>query len=81
MGEPSSATSPIPAKAERAAAEPDRKRRRFLLSLGASSAAVAAAGVPAASGTVALAETAPGEKSSGYRETQHVRDYYRSAKF
>jgi hypothetical protein len=59
----------------------DLKRRRFLFSLGAGSAGAAAvAAVPA----MAIAEQPKQEnsdnKTSGYRETEHVRDYYRTAK-
>jgi hypothetical protein len=81
MRDPRAATSPIPGKPEPAATKPDEKRRRFLLSLGVGGAGAAAAGMTAAAGTVAPVETKPESKSSGYRETQHVRDYYRSAKF
>jgi hypothetical protein len=58
----------------------DLKRRRFLFSLGAGgAAAVSAAAMPTAS--VAQAATAEtNDTGSGYRETQHVRDYYRTAK-
>ena len=57
------------------------KRRRFLLALGAGSAATAAAtaqsvAAPVAQSTIA---EAPAEKQ-GYRETQHVRDYYASTR-
>ena len=54
-------------------------RRRFLFALGAGGAGAAAA---AASPTIAAPATAPpvAETSSGYRETEHVRDYYDSAR-
>lgn len=81
MRDPKAATSPTPGKPELAVTKPDEKRRRFLLSLGAGGAGAAAAGVAAAAATVKPVEAKPESKSSGYRETQHVRDYYRSAKF
>ena len=56
----------------------DVKRRRFLLALGAGSAGAAAAAVPVAQ-AVEAATQPPGE-SSGYRETEHVRDYYASTR-
>ena len=56
----------------------DVKRRRFLLALGAGSAGAAAAAVPVASAVEAA--TAATEESKGYRETQHVRDYYASTR-
>jgi hypothetical protein len=59
----------------------DSKRRRFLLTLGlggaGAAAAVAAAGPAAAVGVVTAASDAPVD---GYRESAHVRDYYRTAK-
>ena len=58
------------------------KRRRFLLSLGAGGAGAAAtalAAVPAVAAEVPAAAPAT-EAGTGYRETKHVRDYYRSAK-
>ena len=57
------------------------KRRRFLLALGAGSAAGAAAAtqaIAAPAATTAAAEAAT--ESKGYRETQHVRDYYASTR-
>jgi len=59
----------------------DRNRRRFLLTLGVSGAGAAVAVGSALPGTRAggIAATAP-EDESGYRETAHVRDYYRTAK-
>ena len=52
----------------------DTKRRRFLLALGAGSAGAAVAAVPVAN-AVDATSAAPDE-SKGYRETEHVRDYY-----
>jgi hypothetical protein len=58
------------------------KRRRFLLSLGAGGAGAATtalAALPVVAPEVPAA--APATKpDTGYRETEHVRDYYRSAK-
>jgi hypothetical protein len=57
------------------------KRRKFLFSLSAGSAGAAAAAV-AGTGAIAIVATQPtdADKSSGYRETEHVRDYYRTAR-
>ena len=52
----------------------DTKRRRFLLALGAGSAGAAVAAVPVANAVEATSAAA--EESKGYRETEHVRDYY-----
>jgi hypothetical protein len=55
------------------------KRRRFLFALGAGSASAAAAAAPIAAKLDAAA--APAEEASrGYRETDHVRDYYASTR-
>jgi len=57
------------------------KRRRFLLALGAGSAAGAAAATQAIA--TPIAPTAAAEaatQTKGYRETQHVRDYYASTR-
>jgi ferric-dicitrate binding protein FerR (iron transport regulator) len=59
----------------------DLKRRRFLLTLSAGGASAAAAAVvapniAAAQDTVATATTDTAE----YRETEHVRDYYRTTR-
>jgi hypothetical protein len=59
-------------------AVPNPRRRRFLLTLGATSAGAAAAPL-AASGVVGEATSAT-SSASGYRETDHVRDYYDSAR-
>lgn len=60
----------------------DLKRRRFLLSAGATGVAagvvVATAGKDAPSAP-AQAEAAPA-KSGGYSETAHVRNYYRTTR-
>jgi len=57
---------------------PSAKRRRFLFALGASGAGAAAAvAAPAVTATVAPAASAlPTGRPGGYRETEHVRDYY-----
>ena len=58
-------------------ATPQISRRRFLFALSAGSAgAVAAAASPALAKPAAAAVAAPAATTSGYRETEHVRDYY-----
>jgi len=54
------------------------RRRRFLLALGAGTATAAAAAAPVAPPVEVAAST--GETSQGYRETEHVRDYYASTR-
>jgi hypothetical protein len=61
----------------RATDSPDIKRRRFLLALGAGGAGAAAAATNALARPVVPAETpADADVAQGYRETEHVRDYY-----
>ena len=56
------------------------RRRGFLLTVGTGGvAAVAAAIKPISDATPELQEPAA-QASQGYRETQHVRDYYRTTK-
>jgi hypothetical protein len=60
----------------------DLKRRRFLLSLSTSGAGAAAAAI-AASPVGASAfpqDAAAASDGAAYRESDHVRDYYRTAK-
>jgi nitrous oxide reductase len=67
-----------------AASDPARKstdpaRRRFLFTLGVSGAGAAAA----ASGALQAAATqpaAPASDDGAYRESEHVRDYYRTTR-
>jgi hypothetical protein len=54
-------------------------RRRFLFAFGATSVGAAAAPVLASTAPATLA-AGEGAKASGYRETEHVRDYYDSAR-
>ncbi len=64
-----------------AAPSTDSKRRRFLLTMGLGSAGAVAAAV--AAGPVAASRAVTAEAAapdSGYRESAHVRDYYRTAK-
>ncbi|MEP6657193.1 MAG: hypothetical protein ABJC33_08140 [Betaproteobacteria bacterium] len=57
------------------------KRRRFLVGLSAGGAGVAAATVAALPAAALIPSTAePSAAASGYRETEHVRSYYRTAK-
>ncbi len=60
-------------------------RRRFLRGLVAATSGAAALGVAARSGTAVAAapeaNTESHDESKGYRETQHIRDYYRTASF
>jgi hypothetical protein len=76
---PPSATTPDHSGAPTAPADP--KRRRLLFALGAGGASAAAAAVAAGpGGTPASPENTPAESSSGYRESDHVRHYYRTAR-
>ena len=63
--------SPVPANS---------RRRGFLLTLGTGGIAAAAAAIkPITDATPELPTPAP-EAGQGYRETAHVRDYYRTTK-
>jgi hypothetical protein len=78
---PSNGVHPAVPDAAPASPSTDPKRRRFLLTLGLGGAGAAAAAVvaaPAAAAGVVTAE--PVAPDSGYRESAHVRDYYRTAK-
>jgi hypothetical protein len=57
------------------------KRRGFLLAVGAGGAGAAAAAAATLPGVdIAAAATDAATEPSGYRETEHVRDYYRTAR-
>ena len=60
----------------------DLKRRRFLLALGAGGAGAAATVTAAVPGIAATPATdqAVAQDGTTYRETEHVRDYYRTAR-
>jgi hypothetical protein len=61
----------------RVAKSPDPKRRRFLLALGAGGAGAAAvAAQPLAAQLPVPAVVTDADATQGYRETEHVRDYY-----
>ena len=56
---------------------PNIKRRRFLLALGAGGAGAAAVAANSLAGPVAPAAVpADSASAQGYRETDHIRDYY-----
>ncbi|HEY5309175.1 MAG TPA: hypothetical protein VIK97_11740 [Casimicrobiaceae bacterium] len=66
--------APVPARVSQST---DLKRRRFLLALGASGAGAAAVAAQAlAAPVVPAAVSADADASQGYRETDHIRDYY-----
>ena len=69
---PRNSMAPSPA---RAVTPTDSKRRRFLLALGAGGAGAAALATQSLAAPVApvAAET---DRPQGYRETEHIRDYY-----
>ena len=59
------------------------KRRRFLFTLGvggAGAAVAVASSLPAAAITQSASVPSADNNDSAYRETEHVRDYYRTAK-
>ncbi len=59
----------------------DSGRRQFIKALGAAGGAAAVLSVShEASAAVQGEETAEVEGSQGYRETAHIRDYYKSAR-
>lgn len=65
---------------EQGTPQPDVRRRRFLLAFGAGAAGAAVA-APAVAGPIAAAVPAPEKPASrGYRETDHIRAYYASAR-
>jgi hypothetical protein len=55
-------------------------RRRFLLGIGAGSAAAAAVAAPALAQVVPAAATPDATVAKGYQDTEHVRDYYASTR-
>ena len=59
---------------------PDSKRRRFLFTLGIGSAGAAVSAAASVSAVVDASATEPVVAEGGYRETAHIRDYYRTAK-
>jgi hypothetical protein len=59
---------------------PDSKRRRFLFTLGLGSASVAVSAAASVSAVADVTVAPPDVSEDGYRETAHIRDYYRTAK-
>ena len=76
MRKPSPRIDPVRANAPPTAA-PELSRRRFLFALSAGGAgAAAAAAAPALAASADPAVSQADGASSGYQETEHVRDYY-----
>lgn len=61
-------------------ASTDSQRRRFLFTLGVSGAGAAAASVAAIPAVVAETGATDQEADGRYRETTHVRNYYRTTR-
>ena len=59
---------------------PDSKRRRFLFTLGLGGAGAAVSAVASVSAVADVTAAPAAVPEDGYRETAHVRDYYRTAK-
>ena len=59
---------------------PDSKRRRFLFALGLGSAGAAVSAAASVSTVADVTLAPPTVSEDGYRETAHIRDYYRTAK-
>jgi len=65
----------------RVAAPTNSQRRRFLFALGAGGAGAAAVVTHSLTAPIAqVTAPEPAAESSGYRETQHVRDYYQTTR-
>ena len=70
-----------PVAAPPSSSSPDSNRRRFLFTLGLSSAGAAVGAVASVSAAAVDVTTAdPAAQDGGYRESAHIRDYYRTAK-
>ena len=61
-------------------ATPESKRRRFLFTLVVGSAGVAVSATASVSAAVEPPDAQQEVADGRYRETEHVRDYYRTAK-
>ena len=82
MRTPSPSDRPVATTADTLSPDTDLKRRRFLLGLGAGgagAATVAIGALPSVASATPVADVSQ-QDGNGYRETEHVRDYYRSAK-
>ena len=83
MRNPKSSHDPVaPVRFELSAKDSsiDASRRRFLFTLGAGGAGAAGAATGAAAAAAQVAPDTTAADDAQYRETEHVRDYYRSAK-
>jgi hypothetical protein len=58
----------------------DPARRRFLFALGAGGAGAAAAKAGAMPVAIAPETATPSDQDAAYRESKHVRDYYRTTR-
>jgi len=79
MGMPTRSTA-APVALSPSSGSPYSKRRRFLFTLGVGSAGVAVGAAAPVSAVADVTVASPAVANDGYRETAHVRDYYRTTK-
>ena len=58
----------------------NRRRRNFLLTLGTGGVAAVAAAIKPISDATPELQAPAAQAGQGYRETEHIRDYYRTTK-
>ena len=82
MRKPKSLEHPAAPGAAQRSRSTDPARRRFLFTLGVSGAgaAIATASALPAAATAQIATASSTDEDSAYRETEHVRDYYRTTR-
>ena len=71
---------PVPTAKVQPSRAADPARRRFLLAVGAGGAGAAVASAAALPAAPAAQATEPSAPDAAYRESAHVRDYYRTTR-
>jgi len=80
MRNPTSSKQPVAAVLTEDSNATNLSRRRFLFTLGAGGAGAAVAASGAGGAAAQVVADAPTGDAAAYRVTEHVRDYYRSAR-